>query len=128
MSESDERAKGVLPLTEATFYVLVSLVEPRHGYGIMQNVAALTGGAVRVGPGTLYGALTNLLKQGLIERAGDDDAEGERRKVYALTAHGRAVVLLECERLETMARTARAAAERIRETDKDNNGPKETVS
>jgi DNA-binding PadR family transcriptional regulator len=125
MSETDERARRALPLTEATYYVLVSLIEPRHGYGIMQNVAALTGGAVRIGPGTLYGALTNLLKQGLIERAGDEDSEGERRKVYGLTALGRSVVLLECERLETMARIGRAAADRIREQDQENSGAKE---
>ncbi len=128
MSETDEKAGRFLPLTESTFYVLVSLVEPRHGYGIMQNVVALTGGAVRMGPGTLYGALTNLLKQGLIERAGDEEAEGERRKVYILTALGRSVVLLEGGRLEALARIARAAADRIREKDKENNGPKEIGS
>lgn len=128
MNEIDDRARRALPLTEATYYVLVSLVEPRHGYGIMQNVAALTGGAVRIGPGTLYGALTNLLKQGLIERAGDEEAEGERRKVYGLTALGRSVVLLECERLETMARIGRAAADRIREQENGKNGPKEPTS
>jgi DNA-binding PadR family transcriptional regulator len=127
MSETDDRARRALPLTEATYYVLISLVEPRHGYGIMQNVAALTGGAVRMGPGTLYGALTNLLKQGLIERAGDEEAEGERRKVYGLTALGRSVVLLECERLETMARIGRAVADRIREQEKGKNGPKEPL-
>jgi len=128
MSETDERAKRALPLTEATYYVLVSLVEPRHGYGVMQNVAVLTGGAVRMGPGTLYGALTNLLKQGLIERAGDEEAEGERRKVYGLTALGRSIVLLECERLETMARIGRAAADRIREQANEKDGPKEPTS
>lgn len=125
MSEIDDRARRALPLTEATYYVLVSLVEPRHGYGVMQNVAALTGGAVRMGPGTLYGALTNLLKQGLIERAGDEEAEGERRKVYGLTELGRSVVLLECERLEIMARIGRAAADRIREQGEEKNGAKE---
>jgi DNA-binding PadR family transcriptional regulator len=125
MNGIDERARRTLPLTEATYYVLVSLVEPRHGYGIMQNVAALTGGAVRIGPGTLYGALTNLLKQGLIERAGDEEAEGERRKVYGLTELGRAVVLLECERLETMARIGQHAADRIREQQGEKNGAKE---
>jgi DNA-binding PadR family transcriptional regulator len=136
MNEIDERAKRALPLTEATYYVLVSLIEPRHGYGIMQNVAALTEGAVRIGPGTLYGALTNLLKQGLIERAGDEEAEGERRKVYALTPLGRAVVRLESERLERMAGIGRAAAEKLRGAsgggatgrDGDENEGKETKS
>lgn len=128
MSEIDDRARRALPLTEATYYVLVSLVEPRHGYGIMQNVAALTGGEVRIGPGTLYGALTNLLKQGLIERSGDEEAEGERRKIYGLTTLGRSIVLLECKRLETMARIGRAAADRIRNQDNEKDGKEETTS
>jgi DNA-binding PadR family transcriptional regulator len=119
MSELEDQARKLLPLTEATYYVLISLVEPRHGYGIMQNVAVLSEGKVRIGPGTLYGALTNLLKQGLIERAGELETEGERRKVYALTKLGRAVVLLECERLETLARIGREAADKLREEGKE---------
>ncbi|MCJ7610632.1 MAG: PadR family transcriptional regulator, partial [Candidatus Aminicenantes bacterium] len=82
MSDRHDKARGFLPLTEATYYVLVSLVEPRHGYGIMRNVAEIGGKKVSLGPGTLYGALTNLLKQGLIERAGELESEGARRKVY----------------------------------------------
>jgi DNA-binding PadR family transcriptional regulator len=128
MSEIDDRERRALPLTEATYYVLVSLVEPRHGYGIMQNVAALTGGEVRIGPGTLYGALNNLLKQGLIERSGDEETEGERRKTYGLTPLGRSIVLLECERVETLARIGRAAAERIRIQENEKDGKKETTS
>jgi len=128
MSEIDDKARRTLPLTEATYYVLVSLVEPRHGYGIMQNVAALTGGQVRIGPGTLYGALTNLLKQGLIKRSGDEEAEDERRKTYGLTPLGRSIVLLECKRLETMAQIGRAAAERIRIQDNEKDGKEETTS
>jgi DNA-binding PadR family transcriptional regulator len=128
MSEIDDRERRALPLTEATYYVLVSLVEPRHGYSIMQNVAALTGGEVRIGPGTLYGALNNLLKQGLIERSGDEETEGERRKTYGLTPLGRSIVLLECERVETLARIGRAAAERIRIQENEKDGKKETTS
>jgi len=119
MSELEDQARNALPLTEATYYVLISLVEPRHGYGIMQNVTALSENKVRIGPGTLYGALPNLFKQGLIERAGEQETEGERRKVYALTKLGRSVVLLECERLETLARIGRQAAEKLREERKE---------
>lgn len=96
--------RNLLPLSEATYLILLALTEPRHGYAIMQTVSAIGDGAVKLGPGTLYGALNNLLKQGLIERAGEDDAVNERRKLYALTPAGRATLELECNRLESMAR------------------------
>jgi DNA-binding PadR family transcriptional regulator len=104
MTDISDKAAGFLPLTEATYYILVLLVEPRHGYGIMQNVASISRGAVSLGPGTLYGALTNLLKQGLIERAGELESRGERRKVYGLTKLGRQVLALEVERLGSLSR------------------------
>ena len=113
MKDLEEKAQRFLPLTESTYYILISLVEPGHGYGIMQNVAAVSGDRVRLGPGALYGTLTNMLRQGLIERAGERALEGERRKVYALTGLGRAVVLLECERLEALSRIGRKAAARL---------------
>jgi DNA-binding PadR family transcriptional regulator len=119
MNDLDEKAERFLPLTEATYLVLISLVEPRHGYGIMQNVAAVSGGRTKLGPGTLYGALTNLLKQRLIERAGEQEMEGERRKTYALTALGRAVVAGESQRLETLVRIGRRAAARLAEAAKE---------
>jgi len=100
-----EQASAMLPLTEATYLILLSLTEPKHGYGIMQTVAAASSG-VKIGPGTLYGALTHLLGQGLIERIGET-APQDRRKLYALTLRGRAVVELECERLESMGRIGR---------------------
>jgi DNA-binding PadR family transcriptional regulator len=104
MGHLNDKGVGFLPLTEATYYVLVSLVEPRHGYGIMQNAAAVSRHSVSLGPGTLYGALTNLLKQGLIERVGELESEGERRKVYGLTKLGKRVLALEVERLAALAR------------------------
>jgi len=114
VSELEDKARRCLPLTEATFYILVSLVEPRHGYGIMQNVADLSGNHVKLGPGTLYGALTNLVKQGMIARAGEQELEGERRKIYALTKLGIAVVRLEGERLGALARIGREAAAKLK--------------
>lgn len=98
-----EKAQKMLPLSEATYLILLSLNEPNHGYGIMTAVATYAEGAVKLGPGTLYGALSTLLKQGLIERAGDSAAENDRRKLYQLTPLGRQTVELECQRLETMA-------------------------
>jgi len=99
MTDTNVKAARFMPLTEATYFVLVSLVEPRHGYGIMQNTAVISRKTVSLGPGTLYGALTNLLKQGLIERVGEQESEGERRKVYGLTRLGKQVLALEVERL-----------------------------
>jgi len=102
-----EQTRKLLPLSEATYLILLALTEPQHGYGIMQTLSEATEGAIKLGPGTLYGALNNLLKQGLIERAGDGEADHERRKLYALTPLGRATVELEHERLQSMVNIGR---------------------
>ncbi len=94
-----------LPLSEATYYILVALDEPLHGYAIMQKVEALSEGTVVIGPGTLYGAFTTLEKQGLIEKV----KEEERRKSYGLTVRGRAVLAEQLRRLQIMARSGMAA-------------------
>lgn len=93
-----------LPLTEATFYILLTLVEPLHGYGVMQKVEVLSDGAVSVGPGTLYGAFTNLEKEGMITMV----KEEERRKSYALTGKGKQVLAEQIRRLEIMSRNGQA--------------------
>ena len=77
-----------LPLTEATNYILLSLVEPMHGYALMQQVEAISGGLVKIGPGTLYTAFSNLEKEGLIRKVGEES----RRKIYKITEKGEAVV------------------------------------
>jgi DNA-binding PadR family transcriptional regulator len=87
-----------LPLTEATYYIMLMLVEPTHGYGVMQEVEAATGGTITVGPGTLYGAFSTLEEEELIEMV---RKEG-RRKVYALTEKGKVVLQRQIERLEMM--------------------------
>lgn len=97
-----------LPLTEATFLIMASLTTPKHGYAIMQDVAAWSGNKTKVGPGTLYGALTKLLEQGLIRRAEESGTADERRKSYVLTGLGREVVEAECARLESAARLGRS--------------------
>lgn len=87
-------------LTEAVYYILLSLWTPRHGYGIMQEAERLSGGRVRLAAGTLYGALNSLLGKGLIEAvAGGDDS---RRKDYALTNAGRRALRAEYERLRRL--------------------------
>jgi DNA-binding PadR family transcriptional regulator len=92
-----------LPLTETTFYIMLALAEPGHGYAVMQKVEELSGGKVRVAAGTMYGALENLTKQKLIEAV---ETEDKRRKVYQLSETGRSVLRLEVERLQHMVTVA----------------------
>lgn len=105
MKQADLSA--MLPLTPAVFHILLALAEgERHGYAVMQEVEARTGGVVRMGPGTLYGSLKRMMASGLIQAAGEED--GERRRHYALTKLGRAALQAEAERLETLVDAARA--------------------
>jgi DNA-binding PadR family transcriptional regulator len=101
---TDKEISKYLPLTEATYYILLALVKPLHGYGVMQKVEALSGGDVNIGPGTLYGAFTNLVKEGLITMV----KEEERRKSYALTEKGRRLLAEQVRRLEIMSRNGQA--------------------
>lgn len=92
-----------LPLTETTFYIMLSLAEPGHGYVIMQRVEELSAGNVRIAAGTMYGAIENLTKQKLIESVPTED---KRRKVYQLSDKGRSVLKLEVERLNHLVKVA----------------------
>ncbi|MDD5082047.1 MAG: PadR family transcriptional regulator [Dehalococcoidales bacterium] len=87
-----------LPLTEATYYIMLALIEPLHGYAVMQKVEQISRETVRVGPGTLYGVFDTLEKAGLISMVKEKD----RRKSYALTPNGREVLLSQIKRLEIM--------------------------
>lgn len=91
----------LLPLTETTYYIMLALQKPAHGYLIMQTVEEMSLGYVRIAAGTLYGAIENLLKHQLIERIESNDS---RRKVYVLTEKGREVLLLDTKRMHHMAR------------------------
>lgn len=93
----------LLPLTETTFYIMLSLLQPSHGYAIMQNVEQLSHQKVKVAAGTLYGAIENLLKQKLIVEVKSED---KRRRVYTLTPEGRALLRLETQRLQHLIRIA----------------------
>ncbi|WP_026908759.1 PadR family transcriptional regulator [Paucisalibacillus globulus] len=95
-----KQPEAFLPLSQATYYILLSLREVRHGYGIMQDVEVVSLGEVILGPGTLYGALSKLEKQKVIEKAlvQDDD----RRKYYQLTELGKEVLQLEFIRLKSL--------------------------
>ena len=87
-------------LTEAAYYILLSLKEPQHGYGIMQTAEKLSGGRVRLAAGTLYGALNSMCEKRWIVQLPIED--GSRRKEYKLTDMGVAVLTMELERLRRM--------------------------
>ena len=89
-----------LALTEATYYILLSLVEPRHGYGIMQQAEALSAGRVRLAAGTLYGALSSLCDKGGIRLLPVE--AGSRKKEYVLTDEGFRVLRAELARLREL--------------------------
>jgi DNA-binding PadR family transcriptional regulator len=103
--------ESLLPLTPAVFHILLALSPgERHGYAIMQEVLQSSDGKVRLGPGTLYGAIKRLLADGLIEECNDRPvAPGdERRRYYRLTDFGRRVARAEAERLAGLVGMARA--------------------
>jgi DNA-binding PadR family transcriptional regulator len=110
MHNSDDLTRAQLPLTPATFQILLALAEgERHGYAIMREVTARGDGAVRLGPGTLYGSLKRLLDAGLVEEGAersDPELGDERRRYYRLTEFGLAVVTAEARRLQALVRVA----------------------
>ena len=90
-----------LALTESTYYILLSLLAPQHGYGIMQQTEEMSRGRVRLAAGTLYGALNALCDKGWILPLPVED--GSRRKEYALTEKGRLILIKEVTRLRELA-------------------------
>lgn len=96
-------------LTEAVYYILLSLMEPMHGYGIMQNVEQLSKGRVKLAPGTLYGAINTLLERGWISAMpGEKDS---RKKEYRITQQGRATLEGELLRLQELLENGRRIME-----------------
>jgi DNA-binding PadR family transcriptional regulator len=111
MSQTSQDPGEMLPLTPAVFHILLALADgERHGYGIMQEVAQRTEGAVQLGPGTLYGSIKRLSNAGLIEESDerpDPALDDQRRRYYRLTDFGRQVAVAEAERLSGLVRQAR---------------------
>lgn len=87
-----------IPMTETAFYILLCLRSPNHGYGIVRKVERLTGGAIRLAPGTMYGSLSKMEKDGLIRFI----REEEKRKIYEITDLGREVLQIELKRIERL--------------------------
>jgi DNA-binding PadR family transcriptional regulator len=104
--------QDLLPLTPPVFHILLALSGgERHGYAIMQEVAADTDGSLQLGPGTLYGCLKRMLVAGLVEESDerpDPDLDDERRRYYAITGLGARTLRAEAERLAKAVSAARA--------------------
>lgn len=110
MTSSAPSVDEFLPLTSTVFHILLSLADQeRHGYGIMQEVEAMTRGQIRMGPGTLYGAIKRMLSANLIvesDERPDPGHDDERRRYYRLTALGRRVLGAEAQRLSHLVNVA----------------------
>lgn len=104
--------EAFLPLPPSEFQILLALADrARHGYAIMQEVDRRSGGAVRLGPGTLYGSIKRMLAAGLIEESDERPAaarDDERRRYYRITAPGKRVATAEARRMERLVTAARA--------------------
>jgi DNA-binding PadR family transcriptional regulator len=99
------RSGPVVPLTPAVFHILLALFgKERHGYDIMQQVKADSGGAVKMGPGTLYGSLDRMIEAGFVAKSNTQDP---RRIYYKLTALGQTTLRAETERMSRVAVVAR---------------------
>jgi DNA-binding PadR family transcriptional regulator len=113
MSSDDPPVDSLLPLPPATLHILMALADDdRHGYAIIQDIAARTDGAVRMSAGTLYRSIQRMIEQGLIEELQERPApelDDERRRYYRITTFGTAVARAEARRLQNLVRLARAS-------------------
>ena len=109
---TEKPVESLLPLTPAVFHILITLADGEaHGYAIMQEVGRRSGGSVRLGPGTLYGAISRLLDDGIIEETEDrpdPEMDDTRRRYYRLTKFGARVLAAETERLAGLVKAARS--------------------
>jgi DNA-binding PadR family transcriptional regulator len=96
-----------IPLSPAVLAILLSLVEgDKHGYAMMKDARAPRGGGIAMGPGTLYGSIDRMIRDGFVEES--DKQDDERRRYYRLTAQGRTVLATELERLDAAVSSARS--------------------
>jgi DNA-binding PadR family transcriptional regulator len=100
-----------MPMTETAFYILLSLFEPRHGYGIIRTVDEITKGRIVLGSGTVYGSLTKMQRDGIVAVYSNE----ERKTVYELTESGRKLLKLEIERLNELHKNAKELGVRFHE-------------
>ncbi len=100
---NDKIKKVYVPMTESGFYILFCLQTPQHGYGISQQVKRMTGGAVTIGAGTMYGTLSKMEKDGLIRFYSEED----KRRLYRITELGREVLETEIKRIERLYKNSK---------------------
>lgn len=110
MTKTAGSPQDLLPLTPAVFHILLALADgEKHGYAIMQEVAAITNGEMKMGPGTLYGSIKRMLEMGLIgesDERPDPALDDERRRYYRLTSFGEQVAKAESRRLAALLHAA----------------------
>ncbi|MBE6597718.1 MAG: PadR family transcriptional regulator [Ruminococcaceae bacterium] len=95
----DQHIKKVyMPMTETAFYILFCLQKPNHGYGIVQMVENMTDGAIRLAPGTMYGSLSKMEKDGVIRFVREED----KRKIYEITDLGLEILNIELNRIKRL--------------------------
>ena len=95
----DQHIKKVyIPMTETAFYILFCLQKPNHGYGIVQMVEKMTEGAIRLAPGTMYGSLSKMEKDGVIKFIKEED----KRKIYEITELGLEILNIEINRIKNL--------------------------
>ncbi len=97
--------KVYVPMTQTSFYILLCLREEAHGYSIVKKTEQLTNGEIKISPGTLYGSLSKMEKDGLIRFIREED----NRKIYCITALGTQVLDLEMQRIARLYRSMEAA-------------------
>jgi DNA-binding PadR family transcriptional regulator len=97
------------PMTEAMYYVLLALMRPNHGYQLMHAITEVSNGRVNMGPGTLYGVLSRMQKDGLISIAENDG----RRKTYQITQGGERALRIEYDRLKALIRDSKILEEEL---------------
>ena len=113
MATEDPSVDDLLPLLPATFHILMAVSdEDRHGYAVIQEIAARTNGAIKMSAGTLYRSIQRMVEQGLIvevEERPAPDEDDERRRYYRITKFGTAVARAETRRLQDLVKMARAS-------------------
>lgn len=95
--------KSYVPMTETAFYILLSLVAPQHGYAIIENVSKMTKKRIVLGPGTIYGSLSKMKKDGLIEPVKEEN----NRKIYQITELGRLILKMEKDRIKELYKNSK---------------------
>jgi DNA-binding PadR family transcriptional regulator len=110
---SREGSQSHVPLPPVVFHILLSLGDgERHGYALKREIVRRTSGKLKPGPGVLYGSISKMLEQGLIEESDDrpdPHLDDERRRYYRITTHGRKIAQTEAARMRELAQLAAAA-------------------